>query len=458
MESQFTQLRFDISEMVRLHPQQPGIDALLELDLYPDVEIKDEGQHLKIEGYLRLNGVYVGAEKTDLNEEVPLHTRLREERTNELAYVIPVEITLPADRAERSRISAEVETFDYEVLSPFELKIEAILMIDGLLPELNEEEEQAEETEPKYPVFSGSNVQPLTISRDYFQDQSENQSRDQTTDHPKEDCAAYLQPFGEQLEKQDVENEIQPEQKKELYPETEEETDCPQAKEEEASSLQKTEDQHEKTVQPEVNIEIKPSPQDFWRDRQQSKVCLEEVAETPTAEKEKRGAGPDLFKEEAKAEEKQNPYMEEAKTEEKQNPHMEEAKTEEKQNPHMEEAKAEEMQDSHMKEEAKTDDETQDEATEIDPETETCEEMESEEGTEWIRWLVKGKEENFVPIRMVIVQENETIDHVANKYEVSADWLVKVNRLQTDRLEPGQILQVPEKKNRDDEDREAHFQ
>jgi stage VI sporulation protein D len=74
---------------------------------------------------------------------------------------------------------------------------------------------------------------------------------------------------------------------------------------------------------------------------------------------------------------------------------------------------------------------------------------------EWIRWLVHGKEEHFVPIKMVIVQEDETIDQVAGKYEVSADEIVNKNRLTTDRLEPGQILQVPVKPTESHEKREA---
>jgi stage VI sporulation protein D len=131
------QLRFNISEKIRLHPQQAGISSLLELDLYPDVEIKDEGQHLKIHGYLRLNGTYEGddLEEVDVSDYDP-----DEQEGEEIAYVIPVEITLPRDRAELADVSAEVESFDYQLLSPFELQIEAVLMIDGILPEQEEEE------------------------------------------------------------------------------------------------------------------------------------------------------------------------------------------------------------------------------------------------------------------------------------------------------------------------------
>jgi hypothetical protein len=162
------QLRFNISEKIRLHPQQAGISSLLELDLYPDVEIKDEGQHLKIHGYLRLNGTYEG----DLDEDADISEYDPDELDGEeIAYVIPVEITLPRNRAELAYVSAEVESFDYQLLSPFELQIEAVLMIDGILPEQEEEElitnisdeeqpqEEVEEVEES-PSFAARPAQP----------------------------------------------------------------------------------------------------------------------------------------------------------------------------------------------------------------------------------------------------------------------------------------------------------
>lgn len=163
LESRFSQLRFDISEKVCLHPQNPGMDTLLELDLYPDVNIKDEGHHLKIQGYLRLNGSYLSESDSEVaGQDAYADARLEENR-HELAYVIPVEITLPADRAEQGSISAEVETFDYQLLSPFELQIEAILLIDGLLPDHNVEEDHSETEElPEGLVFSGRSARPLS--------------------------------------------------------------------------------------------------------------------------------------------------------------------------------------------------------------------------------------------------------------------------------------------------------
>lgn len=407
MENQFTQLRFDILEKVRLHPQQPGIDTLLELDLYPDVEIKDEGQHLKIQGYLRLNGVYVGEEQTAEGESGALHNGGVGEETNELAYVIPVEITLPADRAEQSRISAEVETFDYEVLSPFELKIEAILMIDGLLPESSsEEEEQSGENVQKYPVFSGSTAQPLTISGEDGNKEAAEKEEDPSeavAQRQAQEQAQEEKPVRETGERKAADES---EEKAGEKVKAAEEVSKP-ALHETAQSEKEPEEKESK----EVVQEIKLSPKDFWYERQKSKQMdlkpEEDLILPETAEEEP-------------------PVQETAEVPKQEDGAPEQVLAEEE----------DAVEDSAAGEEKD-------------------ESGEARSKAEWIRWLVHGKEENFVPIKMVIVQENETIDQVAGKYEVSADEIVNKNRLKTDRLEPGQILQVPAKPAESHENGEA---
>lgn len=148
-ENSENQLRFDILEKVRLHPQQPGIQNMLDLDLYPDVEIEDQDTHLKIHGYLRLTGEYEG-------EQESLNSRGEEGKPEEIAYVIPVEITLPADRVDLDRISSEIQSFDYQVLSPFELQIEAVLTIDGLREEQPKQEVSDYEVVDRLATFSVS--------------------------------------------------------------------------------------------------------------------------------------------------------------------------------------------------------------------------------------------------------------------------------------------------------------
>lgn len=376
MESQFNQLRFDISEKVRLHPQQPGIGTLLELDLYPDVEIRDEGQHLKIQGYLRLNGAYV-AEKTD-QEEVQLHKDYDPERDSrqEIAYVIPVEITLPADRAEQDHILAEVETFDYQVLSPFELQIEAILMIDGLIPDKKGElaPDEAEKTTDEYPVFTGAPAQPLSVmGEDEFEGQKEKNEQEEAAVSPlKEQESVQPEPYTPDFKEQKFQPDyLRVEDKKERNEQVNQEKLVEQSDFQPPFSRDEQEEQSDLPG-------LKPQTvHDFWAERQESK-------------------------------------------------HQEKMERESFQLGNEGEEREEKEEDQHTQLIGKKE-RTETEKQELD----------------WIRWLVGNKEENFVSMRMVIVQKDETVDHLAEKYDVSAGQLMRINKLESDRLEEGQILYVP---------------
>lgn len=314
-EQDFHQLRFDICENVRLHTQQPSIGTLLELDLCPDVEIKDRGNHLKIEGVLRLKGLY-------LTEESAETRQLEEDSQEEISYVIPVEITLPADRAEMEQISAEIESFDYQVLSPFELQIDAVLLIDGLIPE---QHVQQPSVEKDVPMFSGAEAS--------------------------------------------LEMEIQSESE-----------DDPS---EEVDSNQNTEEQtyeyHEnKEESQEIN---RQSEQDI-----QPSTTQKEEEDNPTLVSEKK-----LENQEGVEESKES---------------------------------NEELTDS---------------VTMDEHEEET--DVSSEE--DWAHWLIGEKEENFASMRMVIVQDQESIQQLAERYEVSPTMIRQVNQLDDQELSKGQIVYIP---------------
>lgn len=307
-EKKFQQLRFDISENVRLHTHQPHIKQLLELDLYPDVQINEKGDHLKIEGFLRLKGVYFGEETKETKS-------YDSEKREELSYIIPVEITLPADRAQLKHISAEIESFDYQVLSPFELQIDAILLIDGLIPD---QEEEGVQTEPSTPSFSGSKamIEPKTAA---------------TEDQPAEEL---------------------------------------------------------EVSQPEASFEEGDS---------------QVLEESPT------------------------PHTEE-------NPEVEKKQTLDESVVEQQEAEKQEEESIEAKEENQSD--------AIAMEEETEQELEQKDD-DWAKWLLREREENFISMRMVIVQENDSINQLAERYEISPNRIRQVNRLDDREPEKGEIIYIP---------------
>lgn len=124
-DNEQSQLRFDIAETVTFRDDQPGIDTLLSLDLTPDVRIEEIGSNVKIQGAIRLSGTYL-AQAADA--DAAAHPA-----EEDIQYILPVEITLPSERAGKLEdITAEIQSFDYELRSAHALEIEALLVVDGL--------------------------------------------------------------------------------------------------------------------------------------------------------------------------------------------------------------------------------------------------------------------------------------------------------------------------------------
>ncbi|MGY4689405.1 stage VI sporulation protein D [Salibacterium sp. K-3] len=58
------------------------------------------------------------------------------------------------------------------------------------------------------------------------------------------------------------------------------------------------------------------------------------------------------------------------------------------------------------------------------------------------KMMTKG-EEDFSRLKMCIVQENESLDQIAERYETTTAQLLRFNRLEHDGVEEGQILYIP---------------
>lgn len=61
--------------------------------------------------------------------------------------------------------------------------------------------------------------------------------------------------------------------------------------------------------------------------------------------------------------------------------------------------------------------------------------------------MLSNGEEKFSKLRMCIIQPNESLDMIAERYNISLSQLIRMNRLESERLEEGQILYIPVGKN-----------
>ncbi|ANE47158.1 hypothetical protein SY83_13785 [Paenibacillus swuensis] len=112
-------LRFDIYERVHLAEEGIGIAELEEAELLPYIEVYSNGEQAVLRGSLLLTGKYLGEDEFRSSVE--------------LQHSIPVEISIPMTRVSRLEdIQVEIENFDIDVLSNRSLNVTGLLTLRGV--------------------------------------------------------------------------------------------------------------------------------------------------------------------------------------------------------------------------------------------------------------------------------------------------------------------------------------
>ncbi|MFC7678082.1 LysM peptidoglycan-binding domain-containing protein [Paenibacillus sp. GCM10028914] len=112
-------LRFDIYERIILSEDLPGIGDLEEVELIPHIQVISQEEQATLRGHLLLAGLYKG--DNEAGESEPLE------------HWIPVEITVPLNRVSSlEEIAVEIENFDVDVLSSRSLNITGVLSLKGI--------------------------------------------------------------------------------------------------------------------------------------------------------------------------------------------------------------------------------------------------------------------------------------------------------------------------------------
>jgi stage VI sporulation protein D len=110
-------LRFDIYERIHLPAELPGIAELEEVELLPDIQVIQREDRAELYGQLLLTGLY----------------RSEDDRTQRLEHAIPVEITVPLTRVSSLEdIGVEIENFDIDLLTMRTVNITGVLSLRGI--------------------------------------------------------------------------------------------------------------------------------------------------------------------------------------------------------------------------------------------------------------------------------------------------------------------------------------
>ncbi|MUG46116.1 LysM peptidoglycan-binding domain-containing protein [Paenibacillus woosongensis] len=116
MADQSYGLRFDIYERVHLSEDVIGIEELEEIELIPKIQVIPGEEYAALRGHLLLSGLYRG-----------------QGESCKLEHWIPVEITIPLSRVNKlEEIAVEIDNFDVDLLSARSLNITGVLSLKGI--------------------------------------------------------------------------------------------------------------------------------------------------------------------------------------------------------------------------------------------------------------------------------------------------------------------------------------
>ncbi|MEZ7511232.1 MULTISPECIES: LysM peptidoglycan-binding domain-containing protein [Bacillus] len=409
--SQNNRLQFSVEESIYFKSGQE-VSELLSISLDPDILVQEVNDYVSIRGSLELTGEY------NINQEELLgelssyasyreadEVKVREDGTAELLHQFPVDITIPKNKISHlNDVFVFIDAFDYQLTENRLLTIQADLAIEGLL---DEEMPQAP-VEESYEFVHRSEEEYGDVTYDY-QLQPEDEEQEELQGYEREideDQAVLQHDTRAEEEKQEEEIEI------ELM-----------SREEETEELEESESQEEVALGyrslPEAQVQEPPffEPPKLLEEEKREDTFFEvEVRKDPEAAEE--------------LEETVQPYP----VFESPAYHMEEEQ--EAQDDTYQLGRLYEREAPKVYEAAQEEEEFEEDVRETSG---------SENSLYLTKLFAKQEEEDFSRMKICIVQQEDTVDRICERYQLNVQQLLRTNSLSVDaELEEGQILYIPE--------------
>ncbi|MED1561416.1 hypothetical protein AJ85_09220 [Alkalihalobacillus alcalophilus ATCC 27647 = CGMCC 1.3604] len=390
-----SKLSFSIEESVWLNKGQE-VKEVLSMSLEPEITIEEHNQHVYIKGGLRLVGEYVAVSRaeSELDPEQPLEEQisyrsveefqLTEEGQGEIKHFFPIDVTIPISRIQNlDDVFVEVESFDYDLPEKSCIQLTADVGISGMAT--HQEEEVREEDEEL-------EIEPEAIPDNSLEDTSF--SFEARKVEEKEIPAPISPPV---FEKEEAQAEEEAPTAKKLEPElqpVEERKPLEYLYKEKKTPVAKKEEQF---VQ-EENQEREPHAQNEPSSQQEDTTEKEPVVQI-------------------------HPTEEEAQVVEVE-PELEYARS----------SPAAIIEEEELVDEVLAEEEYEEEVEE---------KTRKEENALYLTKMLTKGEERFSKWKMCIIQENESLDSIAERYDIPTSTLIRFNRLKEEQVEEGQILYIP---------------
>ncbi|WP_330937879.1 LysM peptidoglycan-binding domain-containing protein [Bacillus licheniformis] len=452
---QNNRLQFSVEESICFQKGQE-VSELLLISLDPDITVQEVNDYVSIRGSLELTGEY-NIDQTREYAELPATSRfvedvkLKGDGSAELTHCFPVDITIPKDKVNHlNDVFVFIDAFDYQLTDARMLTIQADLAIEGLLNVSGEAGEEEPRTMPAA-VHPEEELEPAYRSPSNDEDQGEEKEYLIQLDRP------YEEQDEEQAEEHDTGEETVPIYQSFLGNDTEEAKPFFTAS---LSAAERTkreiENQKEASLeQPEEEYKLKrekveEEPEEYELKREK----VEEEPEEYELKREEAEEEPELSHSSYQPHEelKENPfYSVPPLLKEDQNDREPEAFEVEV----TQEAEAidEEEEAGHTIEIPEYSFHEQTEPEEERDEMQAADEQEvsakeNDNALYLTKLFTKQGEEEFTRMRMCIVQQNDTIDLLCERYDINVQQLIRMNSLSLDEeLKEGQILYIPDYQN-----------
>ncbi|MGB3783334.1 stage VI sporulation protein D [Priestia megaterium] len=381
-------LRFSVEESVWFQKGQE-VSQLLSISLEPQVSIQEYDQYVSIRGALQLTGEYETYEgehslREYTNENQVQSISVREDGTAELSHQFPVDITIPKNRIQSIEdVYVSIDLFDYELPDTNQLQLMADLSITGLYGEQHEEREEEEEFSEEQHIVSYEEV-----------------------DDAEE---VYTENVAQEEEEQEFDVSYR---------------EAPALLEAEAIEEEHSEEHSEEHL--EEHLEETPS---YF-----SSVFKKESRAEPVVEYEEEAYEP--FEVEVKKE---------AQIEEEREDNVIELFQLRQEQESFEESQASELNTyADVQQEAEQEEAEQEEEKIIVEFRKEENESGRNENALYLTKLFSREEEAFSTWKLCIVQDGDSLDTIANRYNTNVQNILRVNNLEDEyELEEGSILNIP---------------
>ncbi|QFT90079.1 Stage VI sporulation protein D [Bacillus sp. THAF10] len=382
-------LRFSVEESIWFQKGQE-VAELISIALDPDIQIYEQDQYVSIRGALQLTGEYQVQSEEDGEDYEPQSRIVQEVEEREggvcaMQHRFPVDITIPMNRIQSlDDIYVAIDSFDYSLAQRGCLQLAAELSISGIYGHQQSASIEEDSLEEQY------EVEPNRDHEEYYQNQQEGYEYQQ-----------------EEQEEQEEQNELEEEEQEEAveYEPMYRNANSGNEYEEDVYQYYTEDDEEEEILN---QHEIDASVQYNYNDEGDYTPFQVEARKQATEEEAPYNPADYLYQNQDEEAYSSLYSLHNQGNHSRVNQYA-----------------VEEVEEEVCESKSNTRDENSLSLTQI---------------------FAEDEDQEFTKLKICIVQQGESMDHIADRYDVSVQQLIRVNRLSTDdSINEGQLLYIPVK-------------